>query len=337
MPPTILRRPVTVMVWLLLSVAGLVLSPFFVVLAALASAITRRPQPLLLARFLVAYFAYELGVLVACGVLWLASGLGLRMRSPSFQKRHHGLLRWFVHGLAEHALELLKIDVCSGSTPDAARALQGGAPLIMFSRHAGPGDTVFLIDLLIDRYRRLPSVVFKETLAIDPSVDLIAHRLPHAVLDTSRREECEARIEQVTRDLPAHGVLVLFPEGGNFTVTRRRRAILKLWRRGESGKAAVALEMEHVMPPHPGGALAALRGNPEADVLFAAHAGLGLAAFPRELWRRTPIGRTFHNQMWLAPAHDRPRDPDEQVKWLYAWWSRLDEWVAEQGAEAPAS
>jgi 1-acyl-sn-glycerol-3-phosphate acyltransferase len=335
MPPAILRRPITVTVWLLLSVLGLVLSPFFVVIAALASAITHRPQPLLLARFLVAYFAYEFGVLVACGLLWVASGLGLRMRSPSFQKRHHRLLRWFVHGLAQRALGLLNIDVRTSSTPDAERALRSAAPLIMFSRHAGPGDTVFLIDLLIDRYRRLPSVVFKETLTIDPSVDLIAHRLPHAVLDTSRREECETRIEEVTRDLPAYGVLVLFPEGGNFTVTRRRRAILKLWRRGESEQAAAGLEMEHMMPPHPGGVLAALRGNPEADVLFAAHTGLGLAAFPREIWRRTPLNRTLHSQMWLAQAHERPRDPDGQGRWLYEWWSRLDKWVAEQGAEAP--
>lgn len=333
MPPAILRRPVTITVWLVVSVLGLVLSPFFVVLAALAGAVTRRPQPLLLARFLVSYFAYELGVLVACSALWLLSGLGVRMRSPPFQERHQRLLHWFVHGLATRALGLLEIQVRVDPTSDALRALESSAPLIVFSRHAGPGDTVFLIDLLIDRYLRVPSVVFKETLAIDPSIDLIGHRLPHAILDTSKSEECENRIEQVTRQLAPRGVLVLFPEGGNFTPARRRRAILKLWRRGEPAQAAAGLEMEHVMPPHAGGVLAALRGNPDADVLFAAHTGLGLAAFPREIWRRTPIGRTLHIRVWRSPADERPSDPDQQVQWLYAWWRRLDEWVASQGTE----
>jgi hypothetical protein len=87
------------------------------------------------------------------------------------------------------------------------------------------------------------------------------------------------------------------------------------------------------MPPHPTGALAALRGNPNADVLFGAHTGLGLAAFPRELWRNTPIGATLRTHMWRVPAGDRPQDPDEQVKWLYEWWKRIDRWVEAEGDE----
>jgi len=93
--------------------------------------------------------------------------------------------------------------------------------------------------------------------------------------------------------------------------------------------------MSHVMPPHPSGALAALRGAPDADVIFSAHTGLGLAAFPAEIWRRTPIGRTLETRMWLAPASERPQDPDEQVRWLYAWWKRLDDWVEARGVERP--
>jgi hypothetical protein len=69
-------------------------------------------------------------------------------------------------------------------------------------------------------------------------------------------------------------------------------------------------------------------------VLFSTHTGLGLAAFPAELWWHTPIGATLKTRVWLAPAADRPTDPDEQVGWLYAWWKRLDQWVEEQGKEA---
>jgi 1-acyl-sn-glycerol-3-phosphate acyltransferase len=337
MPPAVIRRPLTVTVWLVLSVLALALSPLIVLVGAVASALTRRPQPLLLARFLIAYFAHELGVLIACGAFWLASGFGLRMRSPAWQRRHHRLLEWFVHGLATRALSLLRITVAPDLAPEATAALSRDRPLIFLSRHAGPGDTVILVDLLVSRYGRLPSVVFKDTLAIDPSIDLISHRLPHAVLDTTDREECEERIEEVAAGLSPRGVLVLFPEGGNFTPERRRRALRMLWRKGRHREARAGAEMQHVMPPRPGGALAALRGNPSADVLFSAHTGLGLAAFPSELWHHTPIGRTFKARMWLVPAAERPRDEDELVRWLYEWWRRLDGWVDHQGEEPTAS
>jgi 1-acyl-sn-glycerol-3-phosphate acyltransferase len=129
-------------------------------------------------------------------------------------------------------------------SPDAAQALERDGPLLFFSRHAGPA-TVLLVDLLLCRYGRLPSVVFKDTLALDPCVDLIGHRLPHAVLDTSDREQCEARIEEVTAKLDARGILVLFPEGGNITADRRRRALRKLWRKGRRREAQQARQMSH--------------------------------------------------------------------------------------------
>lgn len=334
MPPAAVRRPVTIIAWIVMSITCLALAPLLFLFAAVASALTRRPQPLLLARLLVAYFARELVVLIACGALWLASGAGVLMRSRRFQMLHYALLRWFVHSLAQRALSLLEITLAPELSSDATRALERDQPLLFFSRHAGPGDTLVLVDLLFARFDRLPSVVFKESLAIDPCVDLIAHRLPHAVLDTSDREQCEARIETVASELGRRGVLLLFPEGANFSARRRRLAIGKLWDIGRRREASAAERMSHVLPPRPSGALAALRGSPDADVVFAAHTGLGLAAFPRDLWRQTPIGETLKTRMWLVPAADRPREPEAQVSWIYDWWQRLDAWIEEQGDES---
>jgi 1-acyl-sn-glycerol-3-phosphate acyltransferase len=321
--------------WLVLSTLVLLLSPLLLTVASLAAVILRRPQPLLLTRMLISYLAHELGGLVSCGILWLLSGFGARMRGPRFRRLHYRLLHWYVHGLATRVLELLDIDVAPQVPDEVLAALQRDRPLLFLSRHAGPGDTLLLIDLLQCRYDRLPSVVFKDTLAIDPCVDLIGHRLPHAVLDTSDREQCEARIKQVTANLDPRGILVLFPEGGNFTRERRHRALRNLWRRGRRQEAEQAEQMSHVMPPKPAGALAALAANRDADVIFGAHTGLGLAAFPAELWRRTPIGRTLTERMWVVPAGERPEDPDDQVQWLYDWWRRIDAWVDSQGEEAP--
>lgn len=334
MPPAPIRRPLTITTWVVLSIVCLILSPLLLALASLAAAVLRRPQPLLLTRFVIAYFALELRVLMGCAVLWVASGFGIRIRSPRFRALHYRLLRAYVCRLAERLLRLLDIDVRPELTTEARQALDSEGPLLFFSRHAGPGDTLLLIDQLL-RFDRLPSVVFKDTLAIDPCVDLIGHRLPHAILDTSDREESEARIEHVAATLAPRGVLVLFPEGGNFTVERRRRALRRLWRKGHKREARRASEMSNVMPPQPGGVLAAMRGNPGADVIFSAHTGLGLAAFPKELWRHTPIGGTLTARMWLAPADERPSDPDQQMDWLYGWWRRLDDWVKAEGEEAP--
>lgn len=331
MGPTAIRRPLTITTWLVMSILCLALSPLMLALAALASAVIRRPQPLLVARLVIAYFARELAVLAGCGALWLISGCGWRIHSPASQRLHYRLLRWLAHGIAQRGLTLLGIDVAPEPSPQATQSLECDRPLLFFSRHAGPGDTVVLVDLLMTRYRRLPSVVFKDTLTIDPCIDLIGHRLPHAGLDTSDAEESEARIEQVAAELDRRGVLVLFPEGGNFSPERRRRSLEKLWRKGRSREAAAGEQMTHVLPPHPAGALAAIRGNPDCDVIFAAHTGLGVAAFPRELWRHPPIGKTLKTRMWLAPAAERPREPEAQARWLYDWWKRLDDWVESQG------
>ena len=333
MPPAPIRRPLTVTTWLVVSTVYLTISPLVLLVALIAARVARRPQPLLVGRLVTAYFARELGVLLACGALWLWSGFGLRMRAPSMQERHYRLLRWFVHGLVEQALGLLDIELSPEPTAEVRAALERDRPLLVFSRHAGPGDTLLLVDLLLTTYGRLPSVVFKDALTIDPSVDLIAYRLPHAVLDTSDREGCEDRIAEVSAGLAPRGALLLFPEGGNFTAQRRGRALRKLWRKGRVREAAAGAEMSHVLPPHPGGALAAFRGNPGADVVFAAHTGLGLAAFPGEVWEKTPIGKTFQSRMWLAPGSQRPTDSDEQVQWLYSWWKRLDDWLEARGEE----
>ncbi len=336
MPPAFIRRPVTVTVWLVVSAACVVVSPLLLGLGMAASALTGRRQPVILARLIRTYFAHELGALVACGALWLGAGGGRWIDSPRSQRLHWRLVGWFFGGLAASGRSALEIDVDPDPSPEAARALASDQPLIVLSRHAGPGDTIFIVDELLSRFHRRPSVVFKESLAIDPCVDLLAHRLPQAMIDTSDREECVARIGELTAELGSRGTLLLFPEGGNFTTERRRSALRHLRRKGERGSAERAESMPHVMPPQPGGALAALAARRDTDVVFAAHTGLGLAAYPRQFWRDMPIGRTLHTRMWLVPAAEVPVTDDERVSWLYDWWKRIDDWIEGEVADPPA-
>jgi hypothetical protein len=323
------RRPITITAWLVVAVVCVVLSPLLIAIAWLAGVLIRRPQPLIAVRLIVAYFASGIAALTACGVLWLLSGGGRLMQTRRFQLLHWRLLRWFAHRIASSALSAFEIDLAPDSTPDATRALEDDAPVIVFSRHAGPGDTFLLIDQLLSEFHRRPSVVLKESWALEPCVDLLAHRLPQALLDTDDRDECIAAIADVTSSLGPRGALLLFPEGGNYTPERRRSALASLRRKGRHRAVADAEQMTNVLPPQPTGALAAIAANPQAAVVFAAHTGLGLAAYPLELWRDMPIGKTMRTHKWLVPASEVPDDSDEQVAWLNDWWGRIDTWIEE--------
>ena len=330
MPPRLMRRPLTITAWSAIAVTCVALSPMLLLLAWLASTLSRRPQPFIFARLLVAYLAQTLVVLAACGILWLVSGAGRLIDTPRFQLAHWRLLRWFARRLATIVRSVLQIDEQPDESGEAERVLQSDGPVLVFSRHAGPGDTFLIVDRLMSRFDRRTSVVLKDTWALEPSVDLLAHRLPHAMLDTSDREESVRQIERVASELGRRGALLLFPEGANFTPERRRRVLASLRRKGRRRAAARAQEMSNVLPPRPTGALAAIRGNPRADVIFACHTGLGLAAYPGELWRDMPIGRTLHTRMWHVPSSQVPADSDEQVAWLNRWWRRIDEWIEAQ-------
>ena len=144
MPPAAVRRPLTVTAWIGLSMVCLVLAPLLLAVAAIAAVLTRRPQPLILARLVIAYFARELAVLIACAALWLASGAGVLIRSHRYQMLHYALLRWFVDSLAQRALSSLEFTLAPKASTEATRALEAERPLLFFSRHAGPGDTVLL-------------------------------------------------------------------------------------------------------------------------------------------------------------------------------------------------
>ena len=64
--------------------------------------------------------------------------------------------------------------VTEGPAPDA----YPGKPLLVCCRHAGPGDSFTLIHALMHWYDREPRVVLKDTLAWDPAIDVLLHRIP---------------------------------------------------------------------------------------------------------------------------------------------------------------
>jgi len=99
--------------------------------------------------------------------------------------------------------------------------------------------------------------------------------------------------------------------------------------------------MPNLLPPRPGGTLAAIAACPDADVIFVAHAGLDTILSIGDVWRRFPVDQVIRARWWRVPFDQVPRDADHeaQVQWLFAWWERIDGWITEnrpRGAPVPA-
>ncbi|HEX4830989.1 MAG TPA: 1-acyl-sn-glycerol-3-phosphate acyltransferase [Trebonia sp.] len=332
-------------------------------LSAAYSLVRRRAQPgrrpsrlLRVACLVLAWSAGETAALTVLLCLWIVSGFGGRLETEPYQARHYALMEWFldlVYRAAERACDL-RVEV--SGPPDAAAA--AGRPVIVLCRHAGPGDSLLMVHHLLSVYRRRPRLVMKAALQLDPSVDIVANRVPNVFIPRRRRparpetgsERAEAAlatdrpqtelIRRLAAGLDRDGALVIFPEGGNWTPLRWRRAVDRLRRRGERDLAARAAAMPNVLPPRPGGALAAIEACPEADVIFVAHAGLDTLVSVRDVWQSLRGDLTVRVQWWRVPAGEVPRAAgrDAQVEWLFDWWARVDGWVtAEHAAGLPGT
>jgi 1-acyl-sn-glycerol-3-phosphate acyltransferase len=205
-----------------------------------------------------------------------------------------------------------------------------GSPraMVVLSRHAGPGDSLLLVHTLLGRdHDRRPRIVLKDLLQLDPVVDVYLNRLPNAFL-AAGSAGAVAQVRRLAEDLGDEDALLLFPEGGNFTEGRRRRAIDRLRMKGLETQAGAAERLRHVLPPRPGGVTAALQAAPHADVVLVAHTGLEHLSTAADLWDGLPMDSTVRMRWWFFAAADVPRTPELLEPWLYERWSEIDDWIA---------
>lgn len=317
--------PVVVLValWLLVSL------PLWLIAAAFASRfVAGRWRILRVSWFLFVYLAWELLALIALLALWVAAGFGWRLRSPRFASAHYRLMAWFLRHVVGSARRTFNIELVSEDDLEAELA-DAGRPLLIFSRHAGAGDSLLLVDEVINRIGLRPQIVLKDLLRLDPAVDTLLSRLPNRFIPSRGRAGAEAveAIAELAAGLATGEALIIFPEGGNFTPRRRERAIGHLERSGRDDLAQRARELAHVLPPKPTGVLAAIEAAPAADVIFFGHVGLEGLDAPRDLWRRLPMDTAVSTRRWRVTADELPAPADREL-WLYDAWKELDDWIA---------
>lgn len=351
LPPRLIRRLVLAPLVVAIAAGLVVLAPAVAVLTAVFGLVRRRTRSgrprrgrLLRVVFLaLAWSVGETATLTALLGLWLASGFGGRLDTEPYRTRHYAVMGWYLdlgYRSARRACGL-RVEV---ATPSDA-SLLGDRPVIVLSRHAGPGDSILLVHHLLTSCQRRPRVVMKAALQLDPSLDIVANRLPNAFLRhrpkwaaAGARATSSQRAEQISRlaaSLDNRGALLVFPEGGNWTPQRWDRGIERLRRQGHDDLAERAAAMPNLLPPHSSGAFAAIDACPDADVVFVTHTGLDRLVSVRDVWQGLLADMTVRARWWRVPAADVPRaaDHETQVAWLYGWWERLDAWISQTSGE----
>lgn len=205
------------------------------------------------------------------------------------------------------------------------------APLVAFARHAGPGDSVALAWLLGHTAGRMPKIVLAEALRWDPTVDTLLTRM-RSYFVPSRTGAGDDRVDgvrELARGLKYDDVLLLFPEGQNFSKDRRRRLIDRMREAGQELRARRALQLWNTLPPKTRGAVAVLDERPDVDVMIVAHAGFGQLTTPKEIWEAIPFtDRPFLVRTHTYSGDEIPNEPAAIERWIDDHWTEIDEWVS---------
>lgn len=324
LPPRWFRRAVLAPLVVAAAVFVLVTLPFWLLAAAAVSPLLPgKLRPLRVLWVMIVALVLEAVVLLALFALWVAAGFGTAVRTPPFRYLHYQLVGWYLRMLYHEAARVLRLRVeVEGPSPDEYFQ----RPLLVFCRHAGPGDSFLLAHALVNWYAREPRIVLTAALQWDPAIDVVLNRLPNRFI-AGGGPQVERSIAELATALDDDDAFVIFPEGGNFTERRRLAAIERLRGAGLEEMARRSERMRHVLPPRPGGVRAAIAAAPDADVVWVAHAGLDQLYTIADVWRELPLDGLLRMRWWRVPADEVPREPEAQLEWLYAWWERIDEWV----------
>lgn len=343
-PPWVVRRLLVAPLMPLLAVLALALFPLVLaghaVVVAVLVVCGRRSVRWRLPRvwlFGIAYLLGETLCLLACLALWLRHPR--QLAGERAQQAHRELLKRFLGWLVALAgfTFRFRLDVHEPvSEPTERQRLTTPPPVLALARHAGPGASFVLVHLLMSRYGRAPRIVLTDRLRWDPAIDLLLSRTGCRFIPPGGDAAVRA-IAETAASLRERDALVLFPEGGDWTPTRQRRAVQRLRRRGLHEEADHAERMVHVLPPRPAGTLAALQAAPQADVVVFTHTGHDDLRDVQSVWAGLPLRRELEVLWWREPHPPAGVDEEGVADWLFDVWERIDAWVGEQNELAAVS
>jgi hypothetical protein len=334
LPPRWIRRLVVAPLVLVLCLALIAVSPVLLLVAAIADVfVPGLFRCVRIVAFGAFYLVMEVVGLVAMFALWVRFGFGFGLKAEHAVETHYRFMTWWLHRMyrAVSALFGLRINIEDRPVPERG-------PILVFCRHAGPGNSLMLIGTLMIAYQRRPRVVMLAKLQWDPLFDSMGNRLPNKFITHNKKDSARyvTAIGELATGLRDQDAFVLFPEGKDFTQRLRLKAIDYLKNKGFHAHAEKAEGMLNVLPPRHKGPMAAILAAPEADVAFVAHSVLEELGSFKDLWDRIPLTDPIDARYWRLPPEDVPRTEEALIEWLYKWWDEIDDWITEHKLEEPA-
>jgi 1-acyl-sn-glycerol-3-phosphate acyltransferase len=321
--PRALRRAAAP-IWAAFEAALLVLSAALTLVGIVAAPFTRRRRVLRLAAMATAYLGVELVASAALLATWMVR----RLRpDPWWEEANFRILEWALTAVLGAARRCVGF-VLTIEEPPGIAVLRDDPPVLVLARHGGVGDSFALVWLLLSRYDRKVRVALKASLQWDPVIDVALNRLGACFLPAPRPPlpSSASELAASAEKLGPRDALLVFPEGGNWTPQRHRRAIRRLVADRKHDAARTAALMSHVLPPKPAGVLACLSARPELPVVIVAHTGLDHLTTAGQVWAAIPFDRPMILRWWPASAGGII-DNDDQVAWLTLEWAIVDEWI----------
>jgi 1-acyl-sn-glycerol-3-phosphate acyltransferase len=334
LPPRWIRRTLVAPLIPVLTVLLLVSLPITLLVAATASTfLPGRLRGLRVLYFLLVYLITDTLAILWLFTLWVASGFGGRIDQPRWQDRHYALMRTYLAVLVKGGSRVFRIGFDVDADEFTREVATTDQPVLVFSRHAGIGDSFLLVHAVLQSGRK-PRIVLKSVLQWAPVIDIGLNRVPCFFVERGAPRGTGTRaIRELAATTGPRDALIIFPEGQNYTPQRRLLSIDKLEEQGRHDEAEAAREMRHVLTPRSGGAIAALEGAPAADVAFVAHAGLEHFTSAVDLWRGIPLDSDLAVKAWRVPRGEIPRAREAQDAWLQWWWRRIDAWIIDHYGE----
>ena len=193
------------------------------------------------------------------------------------------LMKDFLNAAYAAARKLLDVEVVLDPSSASPESIPRDEPVIVLSRHCGPGDSVLVAWLLTFQYRLQVRIVLKAVLRFEPVLDFAGQRgMPVLPGPRRSRPSTDPRSRRFAVRRPGASAV---SRRGELQLPRWHAAIAELRSTGRIRAAKRALRRSYTLPPRTGGVTAAVtrsaqRQCPGADPqrLLPRRAGTALVA-----------------------------------------------------------
>ena len=294
-PPPLPVRRVLHVVWPFVGVLVTGLMVPVIIAGAFMVVVDRRARLFRASCLAVVLMWVDIRMLLACWALYARSP---DHSSPTWREDHEKVFSQALDSLMYYARRWVGLEVV---LEDRMHFGSDDEPLLALARHAGPADSLAIAWLLSRTAGRLPRIVLAEALRWDPGIDTILSRLQSFFMPAQARpgEDRAAGLGEMAATMADGDVFVIFPEGQNWTPTRRAGLIQRMRERGDHALASRAEELRNVLPPRAQGRVGRAVGPPRRRRHGARPRGarpaveptddLGRPALPRPPVRRADL------------------------------------------------